>query len=389
MKKAKVLVQWFLMVVGTLITVWLSVSIATAEVDPWNAIVPMATLVPALIVLLRRDWHIVGWLLLLVAGTSAAQFAEVSTTNILSPPWLGWVYAVLNVGFWAAMAALVAVFPDGIGNQLGTPRVVDRVIVIGAASATFLSALSTEVSAAGWNGPFAPPRYDNPLGFGLFPGEVGEALGFLALGLFVVATATLVVRARRATGDSRQQHIWVLFPFAVLVVGVPIAIVITELRGEAGGEWFVAVLAYVAIPICFGVAMTRYRLYDIGKIISRTVTYTIVVVALGALYFGMVTLISAVLPTQNALGVAASTLAAAAVFNPVRKRIQRRVDRRFNRSAYQAEMISEEFAAELRRSLTAEELTQLWTQTVNDFLHPARSGVWIHADSQPSSDGGG
>lgn len=378
MTRAVLLIRWIVLVAVSVLTVWLSLRILVGPQDPWNWIIPVATLVPAWIVLLRRDWHVVGWLLLVVSAVQGAQFVEVGAVSILSPQWIGWIYTVLNVGFWAAMAALVAVFPDGIRRQEGGPRVIDRVIVNTAWVATALSAFTVEVQAAGWEGPTDPPLYESPLGFGFLPLEAGFALTVVALLAFIAATVTLVVRTRRATGAVRQQHRWVLFPFAILIVGVPIAITITELRGEPGGEWIIALLGYIAIPICFGVAMTRYRLYDIGKIISRTVTYAVVVVVLGATYFGLVTLITSLLPSQNALAVAGSTLAVAALFNPIRKRIQHAVDRRFNRSAFQAEAVTEELTARLRESLSAEELVEVWNQTVDDIFHPDASGVWLN-----------
>ncbi|HUO45608.1 MAG TPA: hypothetical protein VM470_02110, partial [Acidimicrobiia bacterium] len=92
---------------------------------------------------------------------------------------------------------------------------------------------------------------------------------------------------------------------------------------------------------------------------------------------GLVTAITALLPTQDSLAVAASTLAVAALFNPLRKRIQSSVDRRFNRSAHQADVISEQFTSKLRDLLTIDEILQLWKSTVVDYLQPATSGVWI------------
>lgn len=377
MTRAALLVRWLILIALTALTIWLSVRIVIGPTDRWNWIIPVATLIPAWVVLLRRDWHVVGWLLLVVAAVQGAQFVEVAGSPVLSPEWLGWIYGVLNVGFWAAMAALVAVFPDGIRNQEGGPRLMDRVIVNSAWLATTLSAFTAEVQATGWSEPTDPPLYDNPLGFGFFSIEASAVLTVVAIVLFIAATVTLVVRTRRATGAVRQQYRWVLFPFAVLIVGVPIAITITQLRGEAGGEWLIAIVGYIGIPICFGVAMTRYRLYDIGKIISRTVTYAVVVALLGATYFGLVTLITSLVPSQNALAVAGSTLAVATLFNPVRKRIQLNVDRRFNRSGYRAETVSDEFALKLQETLTTEEIVETLTATVGDALHPASAGVWV------------
>jgi hypothetical protein len=380
-KKTASFLRWTLLITLATLTVWLSVRIVYQTPDRLTAVVPLATLVPALVVLVRRDWHIVGWLLLATAVINAAQFAE--TVPMLSSQWQAWLYGILNVAFWAVMATLVAVFPDGLGRQLGAARVGDRAIVISVWIMTLISALTSEVEASGWNGSASPPRYDNPIGLRWIPVEMGTALTAMSIIAFILATATLVVRTRSATGAVRQQHIWVLFPFAVLVFGVPVAILVTELRGgEAGGEWLIAVVGYIAIPICFGVAMTRYRLYDIGKIISRTVTYGIVVIVLGATYFGLVALITSLLPSQNAFAVAGSTLAVAALFNPIRRRIQRTVDKRFNRSSYEAEAIFAHFAARLQESLSIEELADVWNQTVAEAFQPEAAGVWLSEPHQ-------
>ena len=100
-------------------------------------------------------------------------------------------------------------------------------------------------------------------------------------------------------------------------------------------------------------------------------------VLLGALYFGLVALITLLLPTQNTLAVAGSTLSVAALFNPVRRRVQRGIDRHFNRSAYQGERIAEQFTVTLRQALTAEELAERWSSTVSAALQPSFSGIWL------------
>lgn len=375
MTRAVQLTRWVALVLGAVVTIWLSVGTIVGSPEPLDAVVALAILAPALVVLLRRDWHVVGWLLLATAAISAAQFAE--SLPLTSVEWQGWIFMVLNVAFWAVMAVLVAVFPDGLRRQQGVPRFVDRAVVVIVSLATVMAALTRDVEASGWNSPAAPTRFDNPLGFGWLSADAYGLLQILALLGLIIATCTLVARSRRATGVVRQQYLWVLFPFGYLIVAVPVAVIISDVRGQTGAEWFGAVLGYIAIPICFGVAITRYRLYDIGRIISRTVTYTFLVAVLGAIFFGLVTLATTLLPTQNALAVAGSTLAVAAAFNPLRIRIQHAVDRRFNRSAYEAEVISEEFTSKLHQSLTVDQLTQLWTSTIIDFLQPETSAVWL------------
>ena len=115
---------------------------------------------------------------------------------------------------------------------------------------------------------------------------------------------------------------------------------------------------FLALPIAIGMAILRYKLYEIDRIISRTLSYTIVVGLLALAYFGTVTLTTSLLPTQDALAVAGATLAAAAAFNPLRRRIQHRVDRRFNRSGYQSQLVSELFALRLLDLRTVEDVAE-------------------------------
>ena len=133
------------------------------------------------------------------------------------------------------------------------------------------------------------------------------------------------------------------------------------------------------IPVAITIAVTRYKLFEIDRIISRTVSYALVVGLLVAVFFGLVTLVTAVLPPDASdLAIAASTLAVAALFNPLRKRVQHAVDRRFNRSSYQAARLSEQFAARLDQPHTVEEIAELWKQTVNESLQPQASGLWLN-----------
>ena len=135
--------------------------------------------------------------------------------------------------------------------------------------------------------------------------------------------------------------------------------------------------AFISMPVSITVAITRYRLFEIDRIISRTLTYTVVVATLAAAFFGLVAALTALLRAQDSFAVAASTLAIAALFNPLRKRVQNTVDARFNRSAYQAEITTEAFASRLRESPTAAQIIEEWQRTVDESLQPEASGVWI------------
>jgi hypothetical protein len=133
--------------------------------------------------------------------------------------------------------------------------------------------------------------------------------------------------------------------------------------------------------VAVAIGVLRYRLYEIDRIISRTVGYLLVVALLGAVFFGVVTALSSVLPTESQLAVAASTLAVAALFNPVRKRVQEAVDRRFNRSRYDAQRVLEELSASMRGQIDPETVRREWVGAVVGTMQPASVAVWVRERS--------
>jgi peptidoglycan/LPS O-acetylase OafA/YrhL len=145
------------------------------------------------------------------------------------------------------------------------------------------------------------------------------------------------------------------------------------------------VVPIALIPISMTVAITRYRLFEIDRIISRTLAYLLVVGLLAATYFGAVTFITTRLPAPNGVAVAGSTLLVAALFNPLRKRIQNTVDRRFNRSSYRAQQVAEEFEAQLQGSLTIGEITDAWIETVDQAFQPKVTAVWLQTEDTPGA----
>jgi hypothetical protein len=139
----------------------------------------------------------------------------------------------------------------------------------------------------------------------------------------------------------------------------------------------VAILAIFALPVSMGVAILKYRLYDIDRIISRTLAYAIVTGLLIGVYAGLVLLATQVLGRQSPVAVAAATLAGAALFNPVRRRVQHAVDRRFNRARYDADQTVAAFAARLQEAVDLHRVRDDLTATVHQALEPAHITVWI------------
>jgi hypothetical protein len=206
-------------------------------------------------------------------------------------------------------------------------------------------------------------------------GSCSNMAGLVLLLLAVIgAIVSLVVRWVRSKGAERLQMKWLVFAFGVFLVGV---------IAEFGGFQYSLVAnvflpaGLFLIPVAIGFAVTRYRLYEIDRILSRTVTYAVVIALLAAIYLGAIAGTTIFLPSDSPLAVAGSTLAAAALFNPLRKRVQAWVDRHFNRSRYDAQRVMADFSDSLRKDVDQDHLVHGWVGVVSETMHPASAGVWV------------
>jgi hypothetical protein len=221
----------------------------------------------------------------------------------------------------------------------------------------------------------------NPIGFLPEYEEFGLQFEFvwnrLLLLLTIVCVTAVVVRFRRGSSVEREQIKWPLW--AMLFFGVVYALGASE-GGFNRALDILFGLVLAAIPISVALAVLKYRLFEIDRIISRTVTYLLVVGLLGGLYFASVTTVTRLLQAESALAVAISTLAVAALFNPVRRRIQNIIDRRFNRARYDAQNVMDRFAGTLRDRLDVNELSVGWRDVVTETMEPTAVSVWIRED---------
>jgi hypothetical protein len=216
----------------------------------------------------------------------------------------------------------------------------------------------------------------------------GAAVRFLASGLPVLAVVPFwvawivrqVASFRHAEGDVREQYKWFTAGAAVSLVGI-VVLTVAESDGGSGLASVVnAVAIYatgVAFPLGMGVAILRYRLYEIDRIISRTLAYAVVTGLLVGVYAGLVLLATHVLAVHTPVAVAAATLAAAALFTPLRRRVQHVVDRRFNRARYDAEQTVAAFAARLQDAVDLDTVRTDLTGVVHAALEPAHVSLWI------------
>ena len=218
---------------------------------------------------------------------------------------------------------------------------------------------------------------DNPAGwFGITEHSILIVILVLSLG-FIFRQA---LSFRRSSGERRQQLKWLASGAAVTIVSLVLAVAFgtnsttSMLQGWVDNFfWF----GLAALPVSMGVAILRYRLYEIDRIISRTLAYTVVTGLLVAVYAGLVLLSTHVLALSSSVAVAASTLAAAAAFSPLRRRVQRTVDHRFNRAQYDADVTVAAFAGRLQDEVDLDSVQADLAGVVTSTLEPAHLSVWL------------
>lgn len=207
-------------------------------------------------------------------------------------------------------------------------------------------------------------------------------LFIVAMMMAIPAVASLVIRYRRARGEERQQLRWLSASSSLLLIVWLFSLeAVQHLIGFEEGPWFRSIvdLAALAVLTSIAIAVLRYRLYDIDRIISRTVSYVLVVGLLGLVFAAGVVWIPNLIPgiENSALLVAGSTLAVAALFNPIRKRVQGLVDRRFNRSHYDVERVMDRFAGTLRDRVDPDGVVDGWVGVVSETMQPEAVSVWV------------
>ena len=224
----------------------------------------------------------------------------------------------------------------------------------------------------------------NPVGLTGAAGQIFKIIASVSV-LLLAATAlaavlSLAFRYRRARAAERAQLKWLVYAGGLILLALLAQILIPQIMGggNAASNLANAIItgAFALVPIAIGIAVLRYRLYDIDRVISRTLAYTIVTGLLIAIYAGLVLLATQVLRIHGAVTVAAATLVAAALFNPVRRRVQHRVDRRFNRARYDAETTVAAFAARLKDAVDLDAIRDDLTSVVRTALEPAHVSVW-------------
>ena len=327
----------------------------------------------------------VGWLLLVLAslqGATELAYAtahySISVSSLPGEAWSAWFSGWSSVVPPVVLAVLMMVYPDG---RLVSPR------WRWAAAACVAFILPVVLQGMLAPGPlYEFPAVANPAGIGVLHwlDDVPTEPAFLVvLGL---GTASVVVRFRRSHGVERTQLKWFAWAAALMTIFLPLAFLATRMLGPAGPAradalgGFLFALLLCGLPVSIGIAILRHRLYDIDRLINRTLVYGTLTALLVATYVVSVLLLRVALDPLvggSDLAVAGSTLAAAAMFRPLRTRIQRVVDRRFYRSGYDAARTLDGFTLRLRHELDLETLGTDLRGVVHDTMQPAHVSLWM------------
>jgi hypothetical protein len=318
----------------------------------------------------KRPGNPIGWLLSAIGLTFAVAGFGVFLAHLprmlALVQWLGFLYLL---GFGLCVF-VVLLFPSGhLPSRRWRPV-----------------AWAAVAGVAGWvlGCAFAPtiitfsPTTRNPVGVTGPPGDIFKLMALGGAGLIaasgLAAIMSLVFRYRRGGAAERAQLRWLVYVAAVIVVAeiISVPIASTNLQNAISSG------AIALVPVAIGLAVLRYRLYDIDRVISRTVAYAIVTGLLVGIYAGLVLLATQVLGLHTPVAVAAATLAAAALFTLVRRRVQQVVDRRFNRVRYDGDRMVEDFATGLKDAVDLETVRARLAGVVNQALEPAHVSVWVN-----------
>jgi hypothetical protein len=336
----------------------------------------------------RRPRNPIGWLLLaiLVVGFNpSSQYIILDYRMHHGTLPLGWVAVVLQECwplFLVFIAILLWIFPDG---RLPSGRwhrwsvalvIVGLLIGLTVSSRGLLAVAAHDVRVQA-SGDLATPM----------PGVLNLLSGVVIVATLVSWVGWLVFQIptyRRADGERRQQLKWLYSGAAIFLVWVIIGVFIVPVAmGEAPG-WgtqpvigALASLGTSALPVCMGVAVLKYRLYELNRVVSRVVSYALITALLGGVFAGLILLADRVLAVKGSVAVAVATLVIAALFNPLRRRVQRVVDRRFNRSRYDAEAIVGAFNARLRQTVDLDALRYDLLGVTDNAFQPAHVSVWL------------
>lgn len=350
----------------------------------------------------RRPRNIVGWLVLAIGVTNLATTTnsalDVAALAAGAAPWPQ--FAAVWLGSWSGgmnfvcYAAVAFVFPSGSLTQRH-----HRAILAGlwsAAILVFVPAFLPWFTVTGPDGitEVRIPNVLSPFGADVTaegPGAIPLLVTVYPMLVLVAGVVDLLRRYRKATGIERLQMRWLLTAVAFVLVAVLYGLAVFLIIGPEAGfiAWLPALLSYPTVALAIGVAVLRYRLYEIDRLVSRTLSWAIVSATILAIFAGLViglqTALANVMDTGT-IAVAVSTLVAAALFQPVRRRIQQAVDRRFDRARYDGQRTAAAFADRLRTGVDLDALINDLTATADLAVRPTTASLWLLPPSDRTGD---
>jgi len=331
------------------------------------------------VVAARRPGNPLGWLLLalfLFGGTPSGEYAFLDYGIHHGTLPLG-QFAVALTGAWPVWLFLIALllwlFPDGRLPR-GRWRRVSVVLIPAGAVLSVAASAGNYRAVAGRAVPISASGNPAANASGVW-GLIENVLVAGILASWLVWLIAQLPKYRRSAGERRQQLKWLYSGAAALVVSA----VISALTSGDSSSYLqvVGTLGLAVLPVCVGVAVLKYRLYAIDRILSRVISYAVITAVLAGVFAGLVLLATEVLPFKAPVAVAAATLVAAALFNPLRRRVQHAVDRRFNRARYDAEMVIAAFTARLRQTVDLDTVQGDLVGAVDAAFQPAHVSVWL------------
>ncbi len=344
------------------------------------------------IVASRRPENPVGWLLCLfgVAVSTSSFTSQYAIYALLVHPdplpageAMAWIASWILPVMIGCQVFYLLLFPTGRlpGRRWRwVARLTVAFVCVGVITASFAS--------GAYLGALGPIR--NPLGIEGFTNVYKAVLYAMAPVLFVAAASSVFLRLRRAAGAERQQIKWLAYGAAIFAIGVILIIITLAIETPVWFEWAgeaIFIAGGTAVPISIGIAILRYRLYEIDLLINRTLVYGSLTATLALVYLGGVATTQAVFRAltgqeqQPQLAIVVSTLAIAALFNPLRRRIQAFIDRRFYRSKYDARKTLEAFSAKLRDETDLDALSDDLVGVVKETMQPAHVSLWLRPDT--------
>jgi len=331
----------------------------------------------------RRPGNRIGGLLLVFGvGAAASTFIDVYADADPALPgavWAAWAAQWSFVPMVGLLLGVLLLFPDGIPVSRRW-RIVGWLVGVGVAISTTGLALAP--------GPLPDfPLTQNPAGVAWLVGPGAEAVGAVGWLLWLLAlpasAASLIVRFRRSVGDTRQQLRWLVYAGSLFGLAATTSSIVYEASGVARAAVDVGfVLAIALIPVAVAVAVLKYRLYELDRIVSRTLAYGLLTALLAGVYVAAILVLQTGVrlltgETNNSVVVATSTLAVAAVAGPARRRSKEAVDRRFNRRSYDAATTLQTFGARLGSRADLESVSADLLGVVREAMQPASVALWV------------